>query len=274
MSIKLEDCLYSKNKEGFEEIEKKANGILLKSLTTRLIASNLKLLIKDYADKADVHLKILYLPFHDTQVWGMFYKKSEIYFIIINSEVSISKQNVALAHEFYHFLDSLETESHSPIDIFKEIETSHPIDIEDNKANAFSSCLLMPADVVRTICNKNSTDIYEQIAYIKVLMDVFVVPYKTAVIRLYELSIFNFETANSFLLDENRETQSIIENIKSSFNSQRWEKNFDNYYDLDDLTELINENENYEFISEKKALETRLQVEEIIKKIINPFTIK
>ena len=132
----------------------------------------------------------------------------------------------------------------------------------------------MPADVVMTICNKNSTDIYEQIAYIKVLMDVFVVPYKTAVIRLYELSIFNFETANSFLLDENREKQSIIENIKSSFNSQRWEKNFDNYYDLDDLTELINENENYEFISEKKALETRLQVEEIIKKIINPFTIK
>ena len=273
MSIKLENCLYYTDIKEYKQIESMANRILFNSPTTKLVASNLKLLIKEHAKKMDVHLKVLYLPFHDSQVWGMFYKKSEIFFIIINSEIAISKQNVALAHEFYHFLESLETEKHSPLDIFREISNNQN-NIEDYKANAFSSCLLMPADVVNVICKKNNTNIYEQIAYIKVLMDAFVVPYKTAVIRLYELEVFDFNTAQTFLCDEEKKTQSIIERIKSSSGGQRWENNFENYYDLDDLFDLINENETYEFISEKKAKTTREKVEELISKILGSGTHK
>ena len=74
MSIKVSDCLFAKDIKTFREIEAKANMTLMSMPVFRLIGSNLKVFIKNYAEKNSIHLKILYLPFNDNQVWGLFYQ--------------------------------------------------------------------------------------------------------------------------------------------------------------------------------------------------------
>ena len=108
----------------------------------------------------------------------------------------------------------------------------------------------------------------EKIVSIKALMDIFVVPYKTAVIRLYELGKLTFEDAQEFIKSINSKTRNDLEKINFAHHRSRWEHPIKNYVDLDDLSELINENENYEFISSNKASRCKNKVEEIIQKLL------
>ena len=78
MAIKVSECLFEKEPKMFREIENKANMVLMITPVFRLIGSNLKVFIKSYAEKNSVHLKLLYLPFHDDQVWGIFYQQKGI----------------------------------------------------------------------------------------------------------------------------------------------------------------------------------------------------
>ena len=268
MAIQLSECLFSKDYKSFKEIENKANNVLLTAPMFRLIGSNLKAFIKNYATQHGVHLKILYLPFNDEQVWGLFYQRNGIYFIVINSEISINKQNVALAHEFYHFIVALEEDFVYAMDILKDIGGKVQLSLEDQKANAFSSCLLMPADLINLVFTKEISTLEEKIVSIKALMDIFVVPYKTAVIRLYELGKLTFEDAQEFIKSINSKTRNDLEKINFAHHRSRWEHPIKNYVDLDDLSDLINENENYEFISSNKASRCKNKVEEIIQKLL------
>lgn len=264
MSIKVSDCLFAKDKKSFREIETKANLTLMSLPVLRLIGSNLKVFIKSYAEKNAVHLKILYLPFNDDQVWGLFYQKKGIYFIVINNEISINKQNVALAHEFYHFISSFEEDKISAMDILKENSQNNEYNNEDLNANAFSSCLLMPSDIITMLLPQKPTNFEEVIIQIKALMDIFLVPYKTAVIRLFEIDRISLREAESYIKSADTKTRNKLEET-NIYNNIRWEHPIKNHIDIDDLNNLIEENENYEFISSIKATKYKNKVEEILK---------
>ncbi|MBQ3213507.1 MAG: ImmA/IrrE family metallo-endopeptidase [Clostridia bacterium] len=270
MSIKIKDCLFYSDKSLFRDIEKKANMILYNISELTPIAYNLKLFIKEYAERKNVCLKILYLPFNDDQVWGMFYKISGIFFIVINSEFPMNKQNVALAHEFYHFIDFLENHEDSTddnlIDVLKDNPNEVECNINDKKANAFSSCFLMPKERVELVCKREPKTSKEKVFYIEKLMDSFMVPYKTAVIRAYELEKISEKELKIFL-GIGKETIKLLDEVIIKLRFERWEQKCSNYYDLDDLDYLISENEEFQFISNSKANSTKLKVEEILKKI-------
>ena len=267
MSIKLTDTLFNRNLENFKKIEKEATQTLMLLPMFRPIGANLKQFVKKYAEKKDVCLKILYLPFHNEQVWGVFYEKSGVDFIVINSEISLNKQNVALAHEFYHLIISLENENIKP-DIILDTGTAGLDSEEDREANAFSSCLLMPSDVISVLIDNKPNDMFELFTYIKFLMDCCVVPYKTAVIRLYELGIINQEDAEIYLSTVDSTIRTKLEQVRFTQLDTRWDKQFgSDFIDLDDLESLITENEANDFIDESKATEIRNNVENIIKQI-------
>lgn len=264
MAIKVSECLFEKEPKMFREIENKANMVLMITPVFRLIGSNLKVFIKSYAEKNSVHLKLLYLPFHDDQVWGIFYQQKGIYFIVINSDISINKQNVALAHEFYHFIISLEEDKVSAMDILKENSVQAECSMEDKKANAFSSCLLMPKDIVNVLLENKAETVEEKLFQVKLLMDVFVVPYKTAVIRLFELGCLSLEEAEYFIQYTNSTLRDELEKDNHFLKSVRWNNSMKNYIDIDDLPDLIKENVEFEFISASKADKCMKKVEEIL----------
>lgn len=265
MAIKVSECLFEKEPKIFRDIENKANTVLMTSPVFRLIGSNLKVFIKGYAEKNSVHLKLLYLPFNDDQVWGIFYQKKGIYFIVVNSDISINKQNVALAHEFYHFIISLEEDKVSAMDILKESSAQAEYSIEDKRANAFSSCLLMPKDIVNALLNNEAETVEEKLFQIKLLMDVFVVPYKTAVIRMFELGKITLEDAELFIEYTDSTIRDKMEKNNHFLKNVRWNHSMKNYIDIDDLAELIKENVEFEFISNSKADKCIKKVEEILK---------
>lgn len=265
MSIKIKDCLFYEDTELFKKVNNLANTILF-SWPPRFIGSNLKVFIKRYAEKRGYHLKILCLPFNDEQVWGLFYEKGGIYFIVINTDLPINKQNVALAHEFYHFIDSLESGEEAPVDVLREVHDNHEYDISDKKANAFSSCLLMPEDLVNFMLDKEPSTIQEKVGYVKSLMDIFMVPFKTAAIRAYELNKLTVKEVEMFL-DLDKMTVKTLDKIISRLRYERWEQKFNNVYDIDDLDRLVLENESYDFISKQTAKKIQDKVEEILKKL-------
>lgn len=267
MAIKLSECLFNSDNKTFRDIEKKANSVLMTYPILRLIGSNLKPFIKNYAKQYSVHLKILYLPFNDSQVWGLFYQRSGIYFIVINSEISVNKQNVALAHEFYHFIVALEEGNATAMDILQDKKSSSVTTFEDQKANAFSSCLLMPSDLINLVIPKGATSIPDALVYTKILMDMFIVPYKTAVIRLLETGKLSFEDADKFIRAVGTKVRNDLEK-NNLVQKIRWEHPIKNYVDTDDLEVLIDENENYDFISSSKASKYKKQAEEIVQKIL------
>ena len=265
MSIKVSDCLFAKDIKTFREIEAKANMTLMSMPVFRLIGSNLKVFIKNYAEKNSIHLKILYLPFNDNQVWGLFYQKKGIYFIVINSQISINKQNVALAHEFYHFISAFEEDKISAMDILKESSLNQQFNDEDRKANAFSSCLLMPLDIISTILPKKPISLEDTIVQVKALMDIFLVPYKTAVIRLLEIDRLTLEQADYYIKSIAAKIRNKLEENNTIYKNIRWEHPISSHIDIDDLGDLIAENEDFEFISSIKATKYKNQVEEILK---------
>lgn len=258
MSIILNNCLYLSNKTLYRQIDKKAKDILNEYSVSDLIGSNLKNVIKYYAEKNNKCLKILCLPFNDKQVWGYFYNIETIYFIVINSEISLKKQNVALAHEFYHFITASENDDYNVKDIIAENNANDCNDIEDEdkKADAFSASLLMPESLVNKLVTGLITENAPTI--VKSLMDTFIVPYKTVIIRLNELSLIEKDITEKLLND----------NAIKAY-TDRWDNSFNNFIDLDDLNDLIEENKEYCFITPEEATKIAKEVEEIKSKLKN-----
>lgn len=262
MSSKVEfnanNCLFFSDKEMYKQVEKVA--IKLRSIFAISSATLLPTIIKEYASQNNVIVKILHLPLKDNQLWGIFYNINGIYFIVINSEISQNKQMVALAHEFYHFYASIE-ENLEPRDILNA--DTQELNIEDKKANTFAACLLIPEDYLKVLCNTEDT-IIGKINQIKKVMNIFMVPYKTAVIRLAETGFFSEKEALEFINMINKETRDIFDVV--SMNNIKW--NFaDNSIDLDDYETLIHSNEDLGLMSSKKLNKQK----EIVKNILDHF---
>ena len=257
----LDNCLYLKDKKLYEEISLIASKIYLRySIPNN--PSAMKAMIKQYAKANDVHVKILYVPLNDTQLWGIFYQLDGIYFIVINSEISINKQVVALAHEFYHFYSSVE-ENMVPLDILSDnIESDN---IEDKKADAFAACYLMPELILKSSLQQPFS-LEEKLLQIKLLMDAFIVPYKTAAIRLMEIGYISKEECLTFIDATTRDLRDILERVNSSKES-RWDFINKNLIELDDLDNLLYINENLELMSSKKLKKQKEIVDKIKKEL-------
>lgn len=257
----INNCLFYSNPEEYYKIEKLANK---QSSRFKLPRTNLlKSYIKSFAKEKRVYLQILYLPFNDVQVWGMFYQLNGIYFIVINSEISINKQNVALIHEFYHFYTSV-NEFYEQPDIIKE--NSHELNNEDKKANAFAASFLMPAINIKSfLIDYKMNNLENKIIAIKDIMDAFVVPFKTTIIRLMELKILDIEEG-LLLLNKDKS----IENLLKLYNvyeneSTRWGYRTERpYMEFDQLEFLMIYNKYNEIMPSKQMKKH----EEIVKKIM------
>ena len=240
------NCLFLIDKEAFLEIERIANQLHSNSY---LIQSPfaLKERIKEYALKNDVIVKIMYVPMDDSKIWGMFYEINGIYFIAINNQKPMNKQLVALAHEFYHFYAAI-NESASKRDIL--LEDQGELLIEDKKANAFAATYLMPEATIRAIL-KPTDSLPSKVLQIKLLMGIFMIPYKTAVLRLLEIGFISEDDAEILLNKTSQEVEDFINSI-TFFKNNVGEINTENVIDLDDLDIIVESNENLELISSKK----------------------
>lgn len=164
-------------------------------------------IIKDDIFKLlEMNCKTLYYPIEDDDICGFVYKFRENKICYINSYIPLEKQVFAAAHELYHVLYSdIGSGELVNSEVLDEKLPINQINREDLKANRFGAEFLVPEEVFRNELNirnikKDSIELREVIE----LMDIFLVPYKTLVRRLYEIDYINLEKCNNLLGKEDR----------------------------------------------------------------------
>lgn len=151
--------------------------------------------------------KVLYYPIEDEEVWGFSEKIKGKSFVWINTAIPYDKQVFAAAHELYHLWFENNGEVILKTNI-EEINNSVSISENELKANRFAAEFLINEELllqeIRTYnIDKNKIDIKD----IFKLSNLFVVPYKTMVKRLYEIKLINHKRYTEIMELSNEEVE-------------------------------------------------------------------
>lgn len=194
------------SKEELEEIVNKVNMCLGKYKKSNRIIK------EDIFKILEMNAKIIYYPIEDDDICGFVYKFKGYKFCYINSYIPLEKQVFAAAHELYHILyDVIEKGELICMEAIDEELTTNNTNREDLKANRFAAEFLVPEDVIRNELSirgilKDSFDLNGVVE----LMDVFLVPFKTIVRRLYEIDYISKDKFREFLAKEDRKEKTGI----------------------------------------------------------------
>lgn len=171
-------------------------------------------------DLEDVDLLIF--PIEDDELCGFLCEYKGQIFIYINSFLSYEKQIFAAGHELYHYLEKHNRE----LLHLKTLEEDN-VDNIDNKANLFAALLLVPEESLMkelSLLNVKSGKDIDVLKVIK-LMDTFAVPFKTIILRLYEIDILSEDEAKRWLTVPDRDSEEgILKQIKKHKIAERWQK--------------------------------------------------
>lgn len=135
--------------------------------------------------------KVLYYPIEDEEVWGFSEKIKGRSFVWINTYIAYDKQVFAAAHELYHlwFEDNGEVILKKDIE---EINNNEDVSEIELKANRFAAEFLINEELLLQEMRTYGIDKSKiNIKDILKLSNLFLVPYKTMVKRLYEVKLIN-----------------------------------------------------------------------------------
>ncbi len=219
-----ENSLYVKNHKRFEQIRDKANGFNQSFNGNNIIQDDIFHIIQNYAIRKGTPLEILRYPIMDDELCACTFVRGGRIFVLLNTTLPLGKQIFALGHELYHVWCYLENEDSElmekgsmlnsiTIDEFSEED-------EDMEANAFSGLLLVPTDSLHQqirIYNIDKSNII--VKDILMLMEIFAVPYKAIILRLFEENIIDEKQVKVFLSEK---TEDIKRQIELTGRAKRW----------------------------------------------------
>ena len=169
-------------------------------------------------------LLILY-PIDDDELCGFVCKKDDRIFAFVNSAIPLEKQIFAAAHELYHiWYDEAAL-------VTGEMVKSDTLEIDLNgietKANRFAAMFLVQKQLIIEELSNLSIDKAEQldVSHIVRLMDVFGVPYKTIVRRLFEIAFINRRQCEELLGIPDRDETAGVRLIQKRLQiGERWQQ--------------------------------------------------
>lgn len=221
----MDQILFSKQNKRYREIEDIAQTVLTLYSGSLMTRDGVFDIIRNYGRKNEQPIQILRYPFNDDGLWAFTFLKGGTIFICINTGLSLCKQFFATAHEFYHIYCFCEDQDLNTIrngSILKgETVDSVTSDQEEIEANAFAGLLLMPSKAIRdqiALLGINEKRI--SLDEVVMLMDVFAIPYKACVLRLYECGIVSVGKARELYETEWNE---ILAKIKLTGRAKRWQ---------------------------------------------------
>lgn len=169
-------------------------------------------------------LLILY-PINDDELCGFVCKKDDRIFAFVNSAIPLEKQIFAAAHELYHIWYD-----ESAL-VTGEMVKSDTLEIDLNgietKANRFAAMFLVQKQLIIEELSNLSIDKSEQldVSHIVRLMDVFGVPYKTIVRRLFEIAFIDRRQCEELLGIPDRDETAGVRLIQKRLQiGERWQQ--------------------------------------------------
>lgn len=204
MNPVLEECLYERQHKRYMQLADVARLFASRYCGSTIIRDGIFGVIENYARRMDLQLELLRYPFHDDELWAMTFIKQGTVFVCVNTGLALCKQFYAAAHELYHIYCYVEEMDESYIRggslLSSQIVDTAGTTQEDLEANAFAGLLLMPRQQLYEQMDINEIDRgHIDVDSMLTLADMFAMPYKSVVLRLYETQCINREQADAFL---------------------------------------------------------------------------
>lgn len=227
MSDIFDQILFSKQNKRFREIEDIAQTISTLYSGDTMLREGIFTVIRNYARKNEQPIQVLCYPYHDDELWAFTFLKGGTVFACVNTGLSLCKQIFATAHEFYHifcFVEDMDQNTIRNGSILKEkTADSDATEQEELEANAFAGLLLMPSKAVRDQIKLLGIDErHITLDDVIALMDIFAVPYKACVLRLFECGSISTAKARELYKTEWKE---VLSRIRLTGKAKRWQLN-------------------------------------------------
>lgn len=262
----IENSLFKKNPARFQELRKYVKEFNTSYNGSNIIQDDIFTVASNYVTKNSKHLELLRLPIKDDDFCAFTCVRNGELFTVLNSALPLCKQNFAAGHELYHIWRYISDQDDS-LPLSGSLLTAEDMDevvatIEDLEANAFAALLLVPVSALNEQIEVYGLDRKNlSLDAIVRLMDIFAVPFKAIVLRLFEESIIDERTTDSLL------GQGTTDNLKRSMQQQnialRWQKRTTDTIDMGTLPALLLQNQEAERLPECRISEDKQSLKEM-----------
>lgn len=265
MNAILYNSLYHLDKARFGLISDMAKSFNATCNGNNIVQDDIFNVIRNYGRKHGQQIEIIRFPIKDEEFCACTFVRKGKVFIVSNSSLAISKQIFAAAHELYHIIKYVKGEDedfplHGSI-LKSEVIEDMDVEAEDRDANAFAGLFLAPSNAL-----KEQMDIYSismdspSTKDMLRLMDIFAIPYKAVIIRLYEENLISEKRADELLCIN---SQIIEREIGLTGIAERWQKR-DDSIEWGSLKENVAFNEQSGLITDTRADADKERIKELM----------
>lgn len=214
-------------------------------------------------------MEILRFPIHDEELWAMTFLKNGTIFVCVNSELALCKQFFAAAHELYHIYCYVEDADQSYIKNGSMLDSDTVNETgktqEDVEANAFAGLLLMPDQLLSNQINlfgidKDDMDTDSVLS----LMDMFAIPYKATVLRLYESNCIKRHKAEELFCVT---AEDVEKRVELTGKAKRWQLDGSGTESFGTLLEKADYNTEHDYLTESREKEDWKYISELKKEL-------
>ena len=225
MNNVLEDSLFVSQNRKFDEIQSIVRQFSAEYVGNSIIKDNIFAVIQNYARKKEIALEMLRYPIHDDELWALTFLKQDTIFVCVNTALPLCKQFFAAAHELYHIYCYVENADQSYIKNGSMLDSATGDETgrtqEDLEANAFAGLLLMPDQLLheQILLYGLDKDLVT-VDSVLMLMDMFAMPYKAVVLRLFESGNISHQQAEKLLEVGSAD---VMERVSLTGKAKRWQ---------------------------------------------------
>lgn len=261
----LQNSLFETQPHVFEHLNELSQQFAASYCGNSIIKDNIFSVIENYARKKEITLEILRFPIHDEELWAMTFLKKGTIFVCINSELALCKQFFAAAHELYHIYCYAEAADQSYIKNGSMLDSDTVNEMgqmqEDIEANAFAGLLLMPDQLLTSQIKLFGIDTDNMgIDSLLLLMDMFAIPYKAIILRLYENKCISQCRAEKLL---NVTAEEVAKRIELTGKAKRWQLDGTGTESFGTLLEKMDYNTKYSYLTESREKEDWKYISEL-----------
>lgn len=265
----LDNSLYIKDRKRYIKISECVTSFNSLYNKNNIVQDDIFNIIENYVNRNDMPFELLRYPIGDNELCACTFIRQGRMFVMINSAIPLSKQIFAAAHELYHIYCYFEEKDLALLQSGSILESDVIDDeakkLEDMEANAFAALLLAPKDRLEeqsVVYNLSYRDVSVQV--ILKIMDIFAIPYKAAVLRLFEEEKIDIKTAKKLLQTSNDE---VSKQIEVTGKAARWQDIPVDYIRFGSLSEKMYAIEQWGSIRDERLESDKARLTEIAKKL-------
>ena len=254
MNDVLGDSLFVSQNKKFDEIQSIVRQFTAEYVGNSIIKDNIFAVINNYARKKEISLELLRFPIQDDELWALTFLKQNTIFICVNTTLPLCKQFFAAAHELYHIYCYVENADQSYIKNGSMLDSATGDEAgstqEDLEANAFAGLLLMPNQILHEQILLYGIDKrLSEIDSILTLMDMFAMPFKAVVLRLFESRNISRQQAEKLLKINSEE---VMKRTLLTGKAKRWQLDGKGTESFGTLLETFEYNRQHEYLTDTR----------------------